>query len=98
MRAGRRARWAPALGDARDFLFPEHRLVVELDCYEYHDGREQFERDRDRDVDLLASEIATARVTWERLNDSPARGAAPAHDPRPTGPARVTRPPPPPPP
>ena len=55
-----------------DAYYPEHRLVVELDGYEYHKDRDQFERDRKRDAILLATEnIPTVRVTEERLDNEP---------------------------
>jgi very-short-patch-repair endonuclease len=63
-------------GHEVDILFPAHRLVVELDGYGTHGTREQFEVDRERDADLLAADIATLRVTWERLNLRPDREAA----------------------
>lgn len=66
-------------GHEADILFPEHGLVVEVDSYEFHRGRERFEADRDRDADLLAAAIATVRVTWERLSLRPAREAARLH-------------------
>jgi very-short-patch-repair endonuclease len=53
--------------------------VVELDGYDFHDGREQFEIDRDRDADLLTAGIATVRVTSERVKLKPAREAARLH-------------------
>jgi predicted transcriptional regulator of viral defense system len=66
-------------GHEADIFYPGHKLVVELDGYETHGEREQFESDRDRDADLLAAGIATVRVTWERLNLLPAREAARLH-------------------
>jgi predicted transcriptional regulator of viral defense system len=66
-------------GHEVDVLFPAHRLVVELDGYDFHDGREQFEIDRDRDADLLTAGIATVRVTSERVKLKPAREAARLH-------------------
>jgi very-short-patch-repair endonuclease len=63
-------------GHEADIFFPDHRLVVELDGYEFHSPREQFESDRDRDADLLAAAIATVRITWERLSMRPSREAA----------------------
>ncbi|MDQ6776841.1 MAG: type IV toxin-antitoxin system AbiEi family antitoxin domain-containing protein [Actinomycetota bacterium] len=66
-------------GHEVDIFFPQHALVVELDRYETHGTREQFETDRDRDADLLACAIATVRVTWERFSLTPAREAARLH-------------------
>jgi very-short-patch-repair endonuclease len=64
------------VGHEVDMFFRAHQLVVELDGWESHSGRTAFEGDRDRDADLLAAAIATVRITWERMNLSPARGAA----------------------
>ena len=66
-------------GHEADILFPAHKLVVELDGYDFHSGRERFESDRDRDPDLLAAGIATVRLTWERLNLKPGREADRLH-------------------
>jgi Protein of unknown function (DUF559) len=33
-----------------DFLWPAHRLIVEVDGYAYHSDRGAFERDRRRDA------------------------------------------------
>jgi very-short-patch-repair endonuclease len=60
-------------GHEADIYFPEHRLVVELDGYDYHSGQDRFEEDRDRDADLLAAGIATVRVTWDRMHLTPKR-------------------------
>jgi hypothetical protein len=59
-----------------DFLFPEERVIVEIDSWEYHSDRGAFERDRDRDADHLAAGILTVRVTEERLTGAPDREAA----------------------
>ncbi len=59
-----------------DALFPEQRLIVELDGYEYHGDRGSFERDRERDAATLAAGCATVRVTWERLTRATAREVA----------------------
>jgi very-short-patch-repair endonuclease len=63
-------------GHEADVFFPEHKLVVELDGWDFHSDRFHFESDRDRDPDLLAAGIATVRLTWERLHLKPAREAA----------------------
>ncbi len=59
-----------------DFLFPEERVIVEIDSWKFHGDRGSFERDRDRDADHLAAGIVTVRVTEERLTGSPGREAA----------------------
>ncbi|HEY5316703.1 MAG TPA: type IV toxin-antitoxin system AbiEi family antitoxin domain-containing protein, partial [Solirubrobacteraceae bacterium] len=62
-----------------DIFYPEHRLVIELDGWETHGLRDQFELDRDRDADLLAAEIATVRITKERFDGKPAQEAERLH-------------------
>jgi very-short-patch-repair endonuclease len=59
-----------------DALFPNERVIVELDGAEFHLDRYAFERDRDRDAELLAAGWVTVRITWARLKEQPAREAA----------------------
>jgi len=54
-----------------DALFATERLIVELDGWDFHQGRDAFERDRRRDADTLAGGFATVRITWERMATSP---------------------------
>jgi very-short-patch-repair endonuclease len=63
-------------GHEVDTSFPPQRLAVELDGWDTHSTRSQFESDRDRDADVLAVGIPTVRVTWTRLAFAPAREAA----------------------
>jgi very-short-patch-repair endonuclease len=51
-----------------DALWPQARLVVELDSWEFHRHRAAFERDRARDPDLLLAGYRTIRVTHRRLD------------------------------
>jgi putative AbiEi antitoxin of type IV toxin-antitoxin system len=62
-----------------DILFPEERVIVEIDSWEFHGDRASFERDRDRDADHLADDLLTVRVTEGRLKGSPDREAARLH-------------------
>jgi very-short-patch-repair endonuclease len=62
-----------------DALFRKERLIVELDSYEWHGGREAFESDRDRDADTLLAGYQTVRVTHERMRDRPNKEAARLH-------------------
>jgi very-short-patch-repair endonuclease len=50
-----------------DILWREQRLVVEVDGFAYHSGREAFERDRVRDARLVALGIRVMRVTWRQI-------------------------------
>jgi very-short-patch-repair endonuclease len=63
-------------GHLVDAYFPDHKLVVELDGWEFHNDRAAFNNDRDRDADLLAIEHATVRITSERLDHQSAEEAA----------------------
>jgi hypothetical protein len=62
-------------GHEVDALFPAHRLIVELDGWEFHRDRQSFESDRDRDADTLAAGHATVRITHARLHEQPAAEA-----------------------
>jgi very-short-patch-repair endonuclease len=46
-----------------DFLWPEHRFVVEADSRDFHGTEVAFERDRWRDRELLRAGYGTLRVT-----------------------------------
>jgi very-short-patch-repair endonuclease len=52
-----------------DCAWPEKRLVVELDSFEYHRTRAKFERDRQRDRKLIAAGWIVIRVTWRDLDE-----------------------------
>jgi very-short-patch-repair endonuclease len=54
-----------------DFLWPDERLIVEVDGYEFHRDRAAFERDRRRDQILTAAGYRVIRVTWRQLRDEP---------------------------
>lgn len=54
-----------------DCLWPQDKLLVELDGAAVHRTRKAFERDRERDRILLASGYRTMRVTWRQLEREP---------------------------
>ena len=56
-----------------DVAWPDHRLVVELDGWDAHGGRQAFAVDRDRDATLAEHGWMVVRITWERLLDDPCR-------------------------
>jgi hypothetical protein len=58
-------------GDEVDALWPDAKLIVELDSWEFHRHRAAFEKDRDRDTDHLLSGYRTIRVTHRRLSEEP---------------------------
>jgi very-short-patch-repair endonuclease len=54
-----------------DALWPEYRLVVEVDSFRFHGDRAAFERDRARDAKLVAAGYRVIRVTWRQLTEQP---------------------------
>lgn len=54
-----------------DAYWPEFRFAVELDVFEMHGTRAAFERDRERQEDLLLAGIQVTRVTGPRLEREP---------------------------
>jgi len=54
-----------------DFLFPEHRLVVETDGYAVHPGRRAFERDREKQAELQDLGFEVLRFTWWQITERP---------------------------
>jgi very-short-patch-repair endonuclease/predicted transcriptional regulator of viral defense system len=58
-----------------DALWKAQRLVVEVDSWEFHRGRQAFENDRARDAVLLLAGYRVVRVTWRMLRDQPAEVA-----------------------
>lgn len=54
-----------------DCYWPEYRFAVELDVFETHGTRAAFERDRERQEDLLLVGIGMTRVTGPRLEREP---------------------------
>ena len=63
-----------------DALWPEQKLVVELDGYAFHGTtRTAFERDRVRDADLQRAGYSVLRLTWRRLHEEPEPVAGTLH-------------------
>jgi len=52
-----------------DFLWPEHRLVVETDGRTFHDTSRRFEHDRRRDQLLTLAGWRVMRFTWRQVFD-----------------------------
>jgi very-short-patch-repair endonuclease len=59
-----------------DFLWPDQRLVVEMDDFGTHGTRSAFESDRERDAWLTAEGYRVMRFTWRQLRDDPRRVVA----------------------
>lgn len=54
-----------------DAVWPDQRLVLEVDGYSYHGHRAQFESDRRKDLALTAAGYTVIRVTWRQLCSEP---------------------------
>jgi very-short-patch-repair endonuclease len=67
---------ADVLGHEVDALWPQAKLIVELDSWEHHGHRAAFERDRARDPKLMIAGYRTIRVTHRRLDREAAQLAA----------------------
>ncbi|HWE08570.1 MAG TPA: type IV toxin-antitoxin system AbiEi family antitoxin domain-containing protein [Solirubrobacteraceae bacterium] len=59
-----------------DAYFEEAKLIVECDGWPFHNDRQAFEDDRERDATMLLHGIATVRFTKRRLRRDPDREAA----------------------
>jgi very-short-patch-repair endonuclease len=59
-----------------DFLWREQRLIAETDGYRFHRGREAFEEDRARDLQLRLLGYEVVRFTFRHVMDDPAGVAA----------------------
>ena len=62
-------------GHEVDAVYRTQRLVIELDSRQFHTTPNAFERDRDRDADLLNAGFSTLRITDQRLKHQPTREA-----------------------
>jgi very-short-patch-repair endonuclease len=61
----------PLLGYVADFLWPELKLIVEVDGFSFHSSRSAFEHDRKRDQKLAAAGYTVIRVTRRQLRSEP---------------------------
>jgi predicted transcriptional regulator of viral defense system len=67
--------WIPypdGSGAEADFLWHEHRLIVEVDGRDVHTTRRAFERDRRRDQRLATLGYRVIRFTWRQVTREPA--------------------------
>ncbi len=63
-----------------DCMWPQQRLLVELDGGAVHRTERNFQSDRRRDRVLLTEGWRSARVTWAQLRDEPGAIAADLRD------------------
>jgi very-short-patch-repair endonuclease len=54
-----------------DLLWPDECFVVEADSRIHHATEVAFERDRERDLDLLEVHYGVLRVTWKQVEGEP---------------------------
>jgi very-short-patch-repair endonuclease len=52
-----------------DALWPDHRLIVELDSARFHRTARAFHDDRRRDAAVIAHGYVVVRLTWQRVNE-----------------------------
>jgi len=63
-----------------DCMWPEQRLIAELDGWAVHGTDRAFEGDRQRDRTLLAEGWRSVRITWRALRDEPSAVATDLRD------------------
>ena len=67
----------PVEGYEVDFCFPDQRVIVEVDGWEWHAARRsRWEDDRDRDLVLSALGWLVVRITWRMVTRRPGAVAA----------------------
>jgi very-short-patch-repair endonuclease len=54
-----------------DFLWPDARLILEVDGHDTHGDRLAFEEDRRRDQIQIAAGYTVIRITWRQLCEEP---------------------------
>jgi predicted transcriptional regulator of viral defense system len=59
-----------------DFLWPSHRVIVEVDGHQHHGTRTAFERDRLRDARLTVAGYRVVRFTYRQVVRDPGHVAA----------------------
>jgi very-short-patch-repair endonuclease len=66
--------WTP------DFLWPDHRLVVETDGFDFHRTAAARRRDATKDEVLRGEGFTVVRLTWAEVTERAAETAARLHD------------------
>jgi very-short-patch-repair endonuclease len=57
-------------GFTADLYWPDHKLVVEVDSYGFHNGRWAYERDRRKDAVFHAHGITVRRFSRPQVLDT----------------------------
>ncbi len=63
-------------GELVDVVWPEHRLIVEVDGFKWHRGKRAFGNDRRRDRLLIRAGWTVVRFTDDQVDEDPAGVAA----------------------
>jgi very-short-patch-repair endonuclease len=58
-------------GHEVDFFWRDERFVAEFDGFTFHAAARKFERDRQRDAELVAAGVRIVRITWHQLVNEP---------------------------
>jgi hypothetical protein len=58
-------------GHLVDFLWPAQRVIVETDSWSHHGDHLAFEKDRQRDVELISAGYDVHRTTYKMLERDP---------------------------
>lgn len=61
----------PVAGYSADFCWPDQRVIVEIDGYDFHSGRRAFERDHRRDIVHKNAGYEVLRFTARQLAEEP---------------------------
>jgi len=61
----------PVAGYSADFCWPDERLIVEVDGYDFHSNRAAVERDHRRDIAHKDAGYEVLRFTAQQLKDDP---------------------------
>jgi very-short-patch-repair endonuclease len=67
-------------GELCDVVWPEHRLIVEVDGWNWHRSRRAFGNDRARDRKLIRAHWTVVRFTDDQVEKDPAGVAAEVSD------------------
>lgn len=59
-------------GELVDFVWPQAKVIVEVDGYQWHKTRTTFENDHRRDAKLTAAGYLVLRFTARQITDNPA--------------------------
>ena len=59
-------------GFSADFCWPDERLIVEVDGYDFHSTAPAFERDHRRDIVHREAGYEVLRFTGRQLEEEPA--------------------------